>query len=377
MSTRQRPGRRDEAPAVDQRRATDDVSYGIRVAALWSVCFIAVVAGIVVLAWMLSKVGLVTTTVGVSIMLCALLQPFVTYLQRVGVPRVLAAVVVFIVGIVVFGVLIWFVVSQIANAHATLTDQLTGAAKTIDQWLVSGPLHMSPRNANRYTINLEGTISENADVITNRLASTATSALGLVSGAVLCIFATLFLMLDDGRIWGWVVGLFPVHIRSHVREAGNAAWRTLTIYMRSLVLLAAVNALAMVPVMLIAGIPLVIPLAVLLFLGSLVPLIGVIVAGVIVALIALVTQGVTTAIVVTIILVVVVQLFGNLLNPVILGKFVAVHPLAILVTVTAGTLVAGAFGAFVAVPLVAVINNAIKVMRVHEPAEELVTEEAT
>jgi len=343
----------------------DDVSYGIRVAALWSVCFIAVVAGIVVLSWLLSKIGLVTVTVAVSVMLCALLYPFVAWLQRLGLPRALAALLVFVLGIVVFGVLIWFVVSQIASAKDSMVDQLHGAADTIDQWLVTGPLHMSQHDASRYTVNLDDTISDNADLIRDRLESTASSAIGLVSGAVLCLFATLFLMLDDGRIWRWVVSLFPVHIRGHMQEAGTAAWRTLTVYMRSLVLLAALNALAMVPVMMIAGMPLVVPLAVLLFLGSLVPLIGVIIAGVIVALIALVTQGVTTAIVVTIALVVIVQLFGNLLNPIILGKFVAIHPLAILVTVTAGTLIAGAFGAFVAVPLVAVINNAIKVMRTY------------
>lgn len=186
----------------------------------------------------------------------------------------------------------------------------------------------------------------------------------MLSGGVFCLFATLFMLFDNGRIWGWVVSMFPT-TSTTTQEAGQAGWRTLTAYMRSLVLLAAINAVAMVPVMMIADMPLVVPLAVLLFLGSLVPLIGVLVAGVVVCLIAFVSQGLTTAIVVAIALVLIVQLFGNLLNPIILGKAVDIHPLAILVGVTGGTLVAGIFGAFVAVPFVAVVNNAIRAVREH------------
>lgn len=353
---------------TSSRRPIDDVSHGMRVAAWWSLCFLAIAAAALVLAWLLAQVGLVTVTLAVGIMLTALLQPLVAGLHRRGVPRGLAAVGVFVLGILVFIALVWFVVDQITAAQTSMSGRLYDAADSIQHWLVTGPLQLDPADASRYTTDLDDTISSNTDMIRERLESTASSALGIVSGAVLCLFATLFLMLDDGRIWRWVLGLFPRRVRAQVHRGGAAAWRTLTVYMRSLVLLAALNALTMVPVMLLAGMPLVVPLAVLLFLGSLVPMIGVIVAGVIVALIALVTQGVTTAVVVTIALVVIVQLFGNLLNPIILGKFVNIHPLAILVTVTAGTLVAGIFGAFVAVPIVAVINNAVKVMR-HPPAD--------
>ncbi len=349
--------------AVDSRRPLDDVTHGVRVAAWWSLCFLLVAGAVVVLCWLLAKIGLVTVTVAVAIMLAAMLQPFVGALHRHGMPRGLAATLVFVVGILVFGVLVWFVVGQIIGAGTDLANQLDDTAASVQHWLVHGPLHVDAADAGRYTTNLDDTIRDNTDLIRDRVRSTASSALAIASSAVLCMFATLFLLLDDGRIWRWVTGLFPRHVRPQVGRAGVAAWRTLTVYMRSLVLLAALNALAMVPVMMIAGMPLVVPLAVLLFLGSLVPMIGVIVAGVIVAMIALVTQGVTTALVVTIALVVIVQLFGNLLNPIILGKFVSIHPLAILVTVTAGTLVAGIFGAFVAVPLVAVINNAVKVIR--------------
>ena len=167
----------------------------------------------------------------------------------------------------------------------------------------------------------------------------------------------MFLLTDEGGIWRWVVRLFPSEARAKVAHAGNVAWRTLIAYMRSTVLLALINSLTMVVVMLIAGMPLVVPLGVLLFLGSMIPLIGMLVAGAVVVLVALVTKGLVMALVMAIALFLTVQLEGNLLNPLILGKAVQIHPLGILMAVTAGTILGGIFGAFIAVPLVAILNN--------------------
>lgn len=349
----------DEGP----KRPIDDVSFGVQVAAWWSICVLLILAAITALGALLSHVYLVTVTITIAVMLCALLEPAVRILRGFGLPRPLAALLVFVLGIAAIAFLTWYALSQIAAAKDVLITQVQDAADTIRHWLVHGPLHVAPAQADKYTTNLGDTLAQNQGNILSGVASQASGALGILSGAVLCLFATLFMLLDNGSMWRWVVRLAPVHSRAHVATAGAAAWRTLTAYMRSLVLLGGINALAMVPAMWIAGLPLVAPLAVLIFLGSLVPLIGVIVAGVIVCLIALVTKGVATAIVMAVVLVLIVQLFGNLLNPIILGKAVDLHPLAILVTVTAGTLLAGAFGAFVGVPLVAVLNNGVKAIR--------------
>ncbi len=358
-------------PAPDVRRPLDDVSYGIQVAAWWSLCFLLILTALTTLGWLLSKVFLVTVTVTIAIMICALLEPSVSLLRRIGIPRSLAALVVFVLGVAAISWLTWYSISQIADAKDVLVNQVQDAAGTIRDWLVDGPLHVAPGQANKYTTNLGDTLADHQAEIASGVASQASSAVSILSGGVLCLFATLFMLLDNGSMWRWFVRLAPEHSRNHVRTAGVAAWRTLTAYMRSLVLLGGLNALAMVPVMWLAGLPLVAPLAVLLFLGSLVPLIGVIAAGIVVCLIALVTKGVATAIVMAVVLVLIVQLFGNLLNPIILGKAVDLHPLAILVTVTAGTLLAGAFGAFVAVPFVAVINNGIKAIRDSRDPQEV------
>ncbi|TWE10146.1 AI-2E family transporter [Rudaeicoccus suwonensis] len=347
------------------RRPIDDVSFGVRVAALWSASFLLIFGAVWALIFLLNKVSMVTITMAVAIMVCALLEPGVRLLTKIKIPRSLAALIVFVLGIAVLGLLTWFVIVQITDARTSLYSQLQDAAVKIRNWLVDGPTHMSAKQADKYTTDLGQTIGEHRQTIVSGAVSTARSAVGILSGAVFCLFATIFLLMDNGSIWRWFVRAMPRHTHAHAYEAGQVAWRTLTAYMRSLVLLAAINSLAMVPVMALADLPLVMPLAVLLFLGSLVPLIGVTLAGVIVCLIALVTKGVVTAIVMGVALILIVQLFGNILNPIILGKAVDIHPLAILVTVTAGTLVAGIFGAFVAVPLVAVINNATHAVRAH------------
>ena len=337
--------------------ATETVSWGLQVAAAWALRFLLVVAALVVLLNLLNSVALVTITVIVAVMICALLQPGVELLMRYRVPRIPAAVLVFVLGMSTLVGAAWFVVQQVTANSSELGGQLLDAVGTIRNWLVTGPPKMSEHQVQQLIDDLTKTISENRASLAQGVFATANSALVVVGGAVFCLFATLFLLTDDGGIWRWVVRLFPNEAQAKVAHAGNVAWRTLIAYMRSTVLLALINALTMVVVMLIAGMPLVVPLGVLLFLGSLIPLIGMLVAGVVVVLVALVTKSLVMAVVMALALVLTIQLEGNLLNPFILGKAVQIHPLGILMGVTAGTILGGIFGAFIAVPLVAVLNN--------------------
>jgi putative heme transporter len=356
----------DPNPSRDPRL---EVTFGVRVAAWWSACFIVITLAIYLLVVVLSRVSLVTITVSVAVMMAALLQPAVGWLTLRRVPRALAAIIVFILGVGGVTVLGWFVVTQVASSAPDMKGQLQEAAQAIRDSLIDGPLKLKAAEVDKYTTDLGDTLGENRGALTSGFLQTASSAVGVLSGAVFTLFALLFLLFDSGQIWRGFVGLVPPHAQPHAMEAGRVAWRTLTRYMRALVLLAAINALAMVPVMMIADLPMIVPLTILLFLGSLVPLVGILVAGAIVALIALVSQGLATAILVTVALVLVVQLFGNLLNPVLLGKAVDIHPLAILIGVTAGTLLGGVFGAFVAVPLVAVLKNASLAVRDHHRSD--------
>jgi len=338
-------------------RAADTVSWGVRVAAAWSLCFLIVMAALFVLLTLLNAVSLVTITVIVAVMISALLQPAAGLLMRHRVPRIPAAILVFVLGMTALVAAAWFVVQQVSSNASALGSQVTDAVGKIQNWLITGPPRMSQIQVNRLVDDLTTAVTENRASLAQGAFATANSALVVVSGTVFCLFATLFLMTDDGGIWRWVVQLFPDDSRAKVAHAGDVAWRTLIAYMRSTVLLALINALTMVVVMLVAGMPLVVPLGVLLFLGSMIPLIGMLVAGVVVVLVALVTKSLVMALVMLLALFLTVQLEGNLLNPYILGKAVQIHPLGILMAVTAGTIVGGIFGAFIAVPLVAILNN--------------------
>jgi predicted PurR-regulated permease PerM len=338
-------------------RATDSVSGGFQGAAAWALRFLIVVAALFVMLNLLNDVSLVTITVIVAVMICALLQPEVELLTHHRVPRILAAIIVFVLGMTALVGSAWFVAQQVSVNSSALGGQLLDAVATIRNWLVTGPPKMSETQVNQLIADLTKTISDNRASLAQGVFATANSALVIFSGTVFCAFATLFLLTDDGGIWRWIVRLFPNESRATVAHAGNVAWRTLIAYMRSTVLLALINALTMVVIMLVAGMPLVVPLGVLLFLGSLIPLIGMLVAGVLVVLVALVTKSLVMALVMALALFLTVQLEGNLLNPFILGKAVQIHPLGILMAVTAGTIVGGIFGAFIAVPLVAVLNN--------------------
>ena len=357
-------------------RPTDTVSWGLQVAAAWSLRFLIVVAALFVLLNLLNAVSLVTITVIVAVMISALLQPAVGLLTRHRVPRIPAAILVFVLGMTALVGAAWFVVQQVSANSSALGSQLQDAVTTIRNWLITGPPRMSESQVNQQIDALTKAISDNRAGVAQGVFATANSALGVVGGAVFTLFATLFLMTDDGGIWRWVVRLFPYEARAKVAHAGTVAWRTLIAYMRSTVLLALINSLTMVVVMVIAGMPLVVPLGVLLFLGSMIPLIGMLVAGVVVVLVALVTKSLVMALVMALALVLTIQLEGNLLNPFILGKAVQIHPLGILMGVTAGTILGGIFGAFIAVPLVAVLNNVANDVHgrdMGEPAPDLPT----
>jgi predicted PurR-regulated permease PerM len=349
-------------------RPSDNVSWGVQVAAAWSLCFLLVVAALFVLLNLLNSISLVTITVIVAVMISALLQPAVGLLMRYRVPRVPAAILVFVLGMSALVAATWFVVQQVSANASALGSQLSDAVGKIQTWLVTGPPKMSQTQVDGLVSGLTTTVTENRATLAQGAFATANSAIVVLSGTVFCLFATLFLMTDDGGIWRWVVQIFPEDGRAKVAHAGSVGWRTLSAYMRSTVLLALINALTMVAVMLFAGIPLVVPLGVLLFLGSMIPLIGMLVAGVVVILVALVTKGLVMALVMAIALFLTVQLEGNLLNPFIMGKAVRIHPLGILMAVTAGTIVGGIFGAFIAVPLVAIVNNVASDLRNWAPS---------
>ncbi|HWD61235.1 MAG TPA: AI-2E family transporter, partial [Humibacter sp.] len=187
------------------------------------------------------------------------------------------------------------------------------------------------------------------------------STLGhVLTGVLLTAFSTLFILIDGKGIWGWIVRIFPRRARAAIDGAGRAGWVTLTNFARVQVLVASIDAVGIGLVAFFLGLPLVIPIAVLVFLGSFIPIVGAVITGALAVVVALVYNGWVAALIMLIGVLAVQQLEGHVLQPLIMGSAVKVHPLAVVLVVATGSLLAGIPGALFAVPFAAVLNVMVR-----------------
>jgi predicted PurR-regulated permease PerM len=361
---------REAADMPLPRRPAESVSWGLRVAAEWSGRALIVVVAIYVLFVMLNRVRLVAFAFVVALLLTALLRPLVTVLRRLGVQRSLATLLVLLFGVGVLSLIGWFVTVQVTANASTLSAQVGGAGDKIRSWLVSGPLHLNEAQLAGLVGKLRDAVSRNQGALVSGAFATATTALEAVSGILLALFSTFFLLRDGELVWAWVVRLFPATARIHANVAGGLGWRTLSGYVRGIVIVALTDAISVSVVLLVLRVPLAVPLGVLVFLGAFIPLIGLTVAGTISVLVALISHGLGAALIVLLAIVLLVQAEGHLLHPLVMSRAVRIHPLAVVLAVSAGTLVAGVEGAVIAVPLAAVISNIGGYLRAVPPARE-------
>jgi putative heme transporter len=192
-----------------------------------------------------------------------------------------------------------------------------------------------------------------------------------VAGALISLFCTLFFLHDGRHIWAWVVGLLPRHSRERVHQAGRRGLVTLGGYTRTQILVALVDAVGIGLGAVVLGVPLALPLAALVFIGSFIPIVGALATGFIAILVALVAQGPADALWMLVIVLVVQQIEGHVLQPLLMGHAVSLHPVAVILAVAAGSLAAGIVGALFAVPIVAVLNTVILYLHGHDKFPDL------
>jgi predicted PurR-regulated permease PerM len=350
-------GRRVLGPGREQPRGDSAVPSGLRTAAAYSWRLIAVLAGLYVLLYLAAYVAVVVVPVFVALLLAALLQPGAAALMRYGWPRSLAAFAMLLVGLAVVAGIITLVVQQISAGFSDLADQVSQGLDQIRDFAVD-TFPVTQRQIDEAVTAAQDALVANQETLASGAITTATTVGEVFTGIVLALF-TLFFFLKDGRsIWLWLVGLFPRDARAYLDEAARRSWRTLISYVRATVAVALVDAIGIGVGLAILGVQLVIPLAALVFLGAFIPIIGSFLAGSVAVLVALVTKGPITALIALAIVVLVMQLEGHVLQPLLLGKAVHVHPLAVVLAIAAGLLIAGIFGALIAVPVVACANVA-------------------
>jgi predicted PurR-regulated permease PerM len=356
----------DYPPAVSAPRPpAEAVPWGMRVAAEVGWRLLVLAATIYVLIRVISAVQLVVLSFVAALLITALLQPTVARFKRAGLPRGLATAVTFIGGFVVIGLVGWFVVWQVGENIGPLSTRLQDGVIELKKWLLHSPLHVTEAQIDQITKNLNNAIGTNADQITSVGLQGVTVVIEMLTGAFLAMFSTLFLLYDGQNVWNWVLKLFPWEAREGIAGAGPRAWRTLTHYVRGTVVVAFIDAACIGIGIYLLGVPLAVPLAVVIFLGAFIPLVGAVVTGALAMIVALVTQGPFTMLMVLLVLLAVQQIEGHILQPFILGRAVRVHPLAVVLAVATGTLIGSIGGALVAVPLVAVVNTVVGYLRQH------------
>lgn len=339
------------------------VPWSMRVAAEIGWRLLILAGTVWVLMRVIGAVRLVVLSFAAALLITALLQPFVARLKRLGVPRGLATAMVFVGGFVIMGLVGWFVVWQVMDNIDNLSSSLQDGIAEGKKWLLNSPFHVTDDQINQVAKNLSDAIGSNTKALTDAGLEGVTVIVEVLTGVLLAMFSTLFLLYDGPNIWNWVLRLFPEAAREGLAGAGPRAWRTLTLYVRGTVIVALIDAICIGIGIFFLGVPMAVPLAVVIFLSSFIPLVGAVASGFIAVVVALVTEGPFTALLVLAVVLAVQQIEGHVLQPFILGRAVRVHPLAVVLSVAAGSMVAGIGGAVVAVPLVAVSNTVVGYLR--------------
>ncbi len=263
-------------------------------------------------------------------------------------------------GLIVVAGTLTLVITQFVNGFPDLAAKSTDGIRQIQHWLKTGPLHLSNEQLGNTADAAQKWLDTHRDTLASGALSTAGTVVEVLASGFLVLFATFFFLRDGGRIWRFLVGLLPTAAREPMARAGERSWLTLVAYVKATVLVAFIDAVGIGLVLLILRVPFALPLAALVFLSSFVPIVGATVSGAVAVLVALVTRGPLIALVVLIAVVLVQQLEGHVLQPLIMGRAVAIHPLAVIVAIATGVVLAGIIGALVAVPVVAVLNTGIR-----------------
>ncbi|MBB3662762.1 putative PurR-regulated permease PerM [Prauserella flava] len=336
------------------------VPKGFRVAAALSWRFLVIVAALYVIGEVVGYLPVVVIPLSVALLLAALLIPAVHRLMRIGLPQTLAAVIVLIGGLGVVGGLLTFVIIQFTEGLPALQQQVSQSLEQIEDWLINGPLHLQQTQIQDAINNGVQFIQDNQAAVTSSALTTAGTIGTFLTGFLLTLFILIFFLTSGNQIWTFLIRGVPRNVRDRADLAGRRGFTSLINYVRATAAVAVVDAVLIGVGLWIIGVPLVVPLSTLIFLGAFVPIIGAVVTGAVAVLVALVTNGFIASVIVLAIVVGVMQVEGNVLQPLLLGRSVRLHPLAVVLAITVGLTVAGIPGALLAVPLLAVLNAGIK-----------------
>ncbi len=356
-------------------RGSDTVPLSVRAAASWSWRLLLVAAAIAVLLWLLGTLKTIVVPVAVALLLTILLSPLRAALQRAGLPRGLA-VALSIVGLIAFvSALVTMAGRSLVAGFTDLRDQAVAGFQELVRWLSDGPLGLDSARLSELGDQIQGSVTGASSSLIAGALGAATTVGHVLVGMLIAIFCTIFFLLDGRTIWAWLVNLLPIGAREKVHQAGRRGLVTLSAYVRTQILVALVDGVGIgigsaffVP-------SLALPIGILVFVGSFVPIIGAIMTGAVAVVVVLVAEGWVAALIMLGIVLLVQQAESHILQPLLMGHAVSLHPVAVVLVVAAGSLAAGIVGALFAVPLAAVLNTVLLYLHGHDKFPELGTED--
>jgi predicted PurR-regulated permease PerM len=345
-----------EVPPSRGNGVDENLPAGIRLAAAWSWRLLALTGAIAVFIFIVIQLRLIVIPLLVAVLVSALLVPLVGFLVRHRWPKALAVALALIGTFAIIGGLITLAVTQIAVGTVGMNDRLAASYASLKAVLLASPLQLTEPELNAFLGRAWEVIQADSQVFVSGALSVGASLGHLVTGFLLVLFSLLFILIDGKGIWAWIVLLFPRRARAAVHGAGVAGWTTLGNFAKVQILVASIDAIGIGVGAALLGVPLAVPIGVLVFLGSFIPIVGAVATGAVAVVIALIFNDWVVALLMLGVVLLVQQIEGHVLQPLIMGTAVKVHPLGVVLVVAAGALLAGIPGALFAVPIAAVLN---------------------
>ncbi len=323
-------------------------------AVAWRLLLIA--AALVVLGWIFTKFRLIILPVVVALFASTVLVPQVRWLRGHRFPPLLATWTVFLGDFVIVAALVWGLYTLTQGQFNSLGHELSGGVNRFERYFTNGPFHFSHHQVNQYVNQAKNFFTKNQGSIVQAGISGVTIGLEVAGGLLLTFVLTFFFVKDGDQMTNWALSLFRTPRRlEDMRTLGRQTWATMAAYIRGTAANGFINAVLLSIALLGLGVPLVLPLALLTFLGGFLPLVGAIVSGALAALVALVIKGPVAALIIVGVTIVIHNVEGYIVGPKVLGHEVRLHAVVIILVIAAGTSLGGIAGAFLAVPLTAIL----------------------
>lgn len=338
----------------------NEIPAGVEIATQWSWRLLVIAAAGFLGIWLLRYFSEITVPLAIAVLGTALTIGAVDRLDEKGLPRIAATAIVVVGMLVGFFGMLALVGQQLATQVVDLKSNVVEGIDQVQEWAKTGPLKLNDNQIQSWIDQAKESITSSDTSVFATATSVGTTLTHIVAGFFIALFASFFFLYEGDRIWSWIVALFPRAARDKVHSSGQTAWASLTAFVRATIIVALTDAMGIALGAWVLGVPLTFAIGVLVFLGAFIPIIGALLSGMVAVLVALVAQGPVVALIMLGVVILVQQIESHVLQPFLMGKLVAVHPLAIILAIAAGVAVAGIVGALIAVPLAACLNGVVR-----------------